>query len=184
MRPDDEHCWKHPIRSDYRHQPVWSEPKREWRTHPVSAQPVPVSVWVCAEQHDCLSEHGEDWWPAGEPAGVGQQLNSFILTLHTGSWICLFCFFVCFTGNIWKNCKLWTENYFLLNTLCLYMITKYFSAQHTGFIRKVQWMWAKYCEVLLALLCQSPPKEKFSWLSSGVAWNYSEGPTGQINIQT
>lgn len=80
MWPDDEHSWKHAVRSDNSHQPVWSEPKGEWRTHSVTAQPVPVTVWVCAEQHVCFSEHGEDWWPAGQPAGVRQQFNSFILT--------------------------------------------------------------------------------------------------------
>lgn len=74
LQPDDEHVWKHAVRSDYSHQPVGSEPRQRC-THSVFAQPVAVS-----EQHDRLSEHGEDWGPAGRPAGVGQQSNSFILS--------------------------------------------------------------------------------------------------------
>lgn len=102
MRAADEHSWKHAVRSDYSHQPVWSEPKREWCTHPVPAQPVPVSVCLCAEQHGCLSEHGEDWWPAGQPAGVGQQLNSFILAFKHVHWFAVYVFI----DTIWNNCKM------------------------------------------------------------------------------
>lgn len=79
MRPVDGNSWKHAVRSDNSNQPVWSEPEREWSAHPVPAQPVPLSVWHCAEHHVCLSEHGEDWRSAGQPAGAGQQHNSFLL---------------------------------------------------------------------------------------------------------
>lgn len=81
MQPADERSWKHAVGPDHRHQRVRSEPERERCTHSVSAQPVSVSVRVCAEQHERLSEHGEDRRPAGQPAGVWKQPDSFILTL-------------------------------------------------------------------------------------------------------
>ena len=80
MWPADEHSWEHAVGSDHRHQPVGSESERERRTHPVAALPVSVSERAGAEQHELPSEHGEDRRPAGQPAGVGQQLNSFLLT--------------------------------------------------------------------------------------------------------
>lgn len=97
MRPTDEYSWEHAVRSDHSHQPVWSEPKREWCTHSVPAQPVLVSVWLCAEQHDCVSEHGEDWWATSQPAGVRQQPHSFILTsIQVHGFV--FCFLLMLSG--------------------------------------------------------------------------------------